>query len=289
MSPRSRRALESLRDLLERVLAGSYELEVVDIYQEPDEARRTRSSRSDPHQSAPSPVKVLVGDMSDTRRLLIGLDIELLERHGRQDANRPTTEDEALRARLEVAEETLAAIRAGTVDALVVDGREGRRVYTLDGANQVYRALVEHIEEGACALTPAGVVLFCNGALARLLGRPLRSVTGHPLRELLAAESRDRLAALIAEANAGRPVRGELVLESPTAGKVPVAIALTPFRAFGEASLAGSSRTCATRDSGRSSWRPASPSGPTRSGRRWHGPRSPSARCASARRGSRWP
>lgn len=153
--------------------------------------------------------------------------------------NRPTTEDEVLRARLEVAEQTLAAIRAGSVDALVVDGREGRRVYTLDGANQVYRALVEHIEEGACALTPAGVVLFCNGALARLLGRPLRSVIGCPLRELLAAESRDRLAALIGEANAGRPVRGELVVESPTAGAVPVEIALTPFRGFGEASLAG--------------------------------------------------
>ena len=153
--------------------------------------------------------------------------------------NRTTTEVEALRARLEVAEETLAAISAGTVDALVVDGREGRRVYTLDGADQVYRELVERIEQGACALTPAGVVLFCNGAMARLVGRPLRSVTGHPLRELVAAESRHRLAALIAEARAGRAVRGDLVLESPAAGAVPVEIALSPFLAFGETALAG--------------------------------------------------
>jgi len=153
--------------------------------------------------------------------------------------DRTTTEVEALRARLEVAEETLAAIRTGAVDALVVEGREGRHVYTLDGADQVYRALVERIEEGAGALTTSGVVLFCNEALARLLGRPLRSVTGHSLRDFLAAESRDRLAALIAEATAGRPARGELVLESPTAGAVPVAIALTSFPAFGETSLAG--------------------------------------------------
>ena len=86
MSPRSRRALESLRDLLERVLAGSYELEVVDIYQEPDEAEKNQIVAAPTLiKSAPSPVKVLVGDMSDTRRLLIGLDVALLERHGRQD------------------------------------------------------------------------------------------------------------------------------------------------------------------------------------------------------------
>lgn len=87
MSPRSRRALESLRDLLERVLAGSYELEVVDIYQEPDEAEKNQIVAAPTLiKSAPSPVRVLVGDMSDTRRLLIGLDIALLERQGRQDA-----------------------------------------------------------------------------------------------------------------------------------------------------------------------------------------------------------
>ena len=93
MSPRSRRALENLRGLLERVLAGNYELEVVDIYQEPDEAEKNQIVAAPTLiKSAPSPVKVLVGDMSDTRRLLIGLDIALLERHGRQDAE-PADDD----------------------------------------------------------------------------------------------------------------------------------------------------------------------------------------------------
>ena len=87
MSPRSRRALENLRDLLERVLAGNYELEVVDIYQEPDEAAKNQIVAAPTLiKSAPNPVKVLVGDMSDTGRLLIGLDVALLERHRRQDA-----------------------------------------------------------------------------------------------------------------------------------------------------------------------------------------------------------
>jgi circadian clock protein KaiB len=86
MSPRSRRALESLRDLLERVLAGNYDLEVVDIYQEPDEAEKNQIVAAPTLiKSAPNPVKILVGDMSDTRRLLIGLDVAILERHGLQD------------------------------------------------------------------------------------------------------------------------------------------------------------------------------------------------------------
>src|SRR5512142_623876 len=83
MSPRSRRALESLRGVLERVLPGDYELEVVDIYQEPGEAELNQIVAVPALvKRAPNPVKVLVGDMSDTRRLLIGLDVALLERQG---------------------------------------------------------------------------------------------------------------------------------------------------------------------------------------------------------------
>jgi circadian clock protein KaiB len=86
MSPRSRRALESLRSLLERVLPGSYELEVVDIYQEPEEAEKNQIVAAPTLiKRSPNPVKVLVGDMSDTRRLIIGLDVALVEKHGLDD------------------------------------------------------------------------------------------------------------------------------------------------------------------------------------------------------------
>ena len=43
-------------------------------------------------------------------------------------------EVDQLRQRLAVAEETLRAIRAGEVDALVVSGREGARIFALTGA-----------------------------------------------------------------------------------------------------------------------------------------------------------
>ena len=49
---------------------------------------------------------------------------------------------EELRARLEEAESTLSAIRNGEVDALVVSGQHGEKVYTLQTAETPYRALV---------------------------------------------------------------------------------------------------------------------------------------------------
>ena len=90
MSPRSRRALETLRGLLDRVLAGSYDREVVDIYQEPEEAEKNQIVAVPTLlKRAPNPVKILVGDMSDTRRLLIGLDVTLIESQKLQDAHEP--------------------------------------------------------------------------------------------------------------------------------------------------------------------------------------------------------
>src|SRR5579862_5276185 len=50
---------------------------------------------------------------------------------------------EKLRARLKTAEETLAAIQSGEVDALMVQGRRGEQVVALQGGEPAYRMLVE--------------------------------------------------------------------------------------------------------------------------------------------------
>jgi hypothetical protein len=57
-----------------------------------------------------------------------------------------------LRARLAELEETLRAIRSGEVDALVVSEGSRERIYTLQGADHVYRIMVEAISEGAATL-----------------------------------------------------------------------------------------------------------------------------------------
>ena len=98
-------------------------------------------------------------------------------------------ENDELRARLDEAEQTLEAIRSGKVDALVVGGPEGERIFTLQGADHRYRRLVEGMTEGAAIVSSAGVVLYANVAFARLVGSPLDRVLGSPLRSYVPPEA----------------------------------------------------------------------------------------------------
>src|SRR5262249_47090168 len=66
--------------------------------------------------------------------------------------------------------ETLQAIRGGSVDAVVVSGPDGDKVYTLQGAEHPYRLLVEAMNEGAATLDHSGVVLYCNARFGEILG-----------------------------------------------------------------------------------------------------------------------
>ena len=75
-SPRSTRALRNLHEICESNLKGRYQLEVIDIYQEPG-----RASESDiiaaPTliKDQPLPERRMVGDLSDRPKVLLGLAI----------------------------------------------------------------------------------------------------------------------------------------------------------------------------------------------------------------------
>ncbi|WP_333878054.1 PAS domain S-box protein [Methylobacter sp.] len=94
-------------------------------------------------------------------------------------------EIEALRFRLEEAEETLHALGSGAVDALVVTMPEGERVFTLQGAEHPYRILVETMHEGAATLATDGTILYCNTSLAAMLQVPLEQLIGASLGSYL--------------------------------------------------------------------------------------------------------
>src|SRR5438045_935380 len=86
-----------------------------------------------------------------------------------------------LRARLAVAEATLGAIRRGEVDTVLVTGRQGPRVFTLEGAEHAYRVLIEAMNEGALTLTADKTILYANQCFARMVKCPLEQVTGSSL------------------------------------------------------------------------------------------------------------
>jgi PAS domain-containing protein len=93
----------------------------------------------------------------------------------------------SLRAKLDEAEQALAAIRAGEVDALVVvvGGSAGERVFTLQGAESGYRILLEALSEGVATLTEQGLITYCNARFAAIVGAPLERTIGAPIAGLL--------------------------------------------------------------------------------------------------------
>src|SRR5712692_666734 len=109
-----------------------------------------------------------------------------LERSPRkpQTSKRPNREEKLL-ARLKTAEETLAAIQSGEVDALMVLGRRGEQVVTLKGGEPAYRMLVEAMSEGAATLSREGAVLYSNRRFAEMIRRPPEEVVGIAVHSLV--------------------------------------------------------------------------------------------------------
>ena len=77
----SQRAISNLREICESELAGRYELEVIDIYQQPVlGADQQIVALPTLIKELPLPVQRLVGDLSDRDRVLLGLDLRSIER-----------------------------------------------------------------------------------------------------------------------------------------------------------------------------------------------------------------
>ena len=76
-TPRSVRAIENLSKFCGRFLKDRFELEVIDIYQEPSLAKEVQLVAAPTLiKSLPLPVRRLVGDFSDQERVISGLDIQ---------------------------------------------------------------------------------------------------------------------------------------------------------------------------------------------------------------------
>jgi circadian clock protein KaiB len=75
-TPRSLRAFDNLKKICEEHLAGIYSIEVVDLLENP------KLSRGDQIlaiptlvRRLPTPVRKIIGDLSNTERVLVGLDL----------------------------------------------------------------------------------------------------------------------------------------------------------------------------------------------------------------------
>ena len=76
MTPNSQRAIENVRKICAEHLEGRYQLEIIDIYQQPIFAKEGQIVATPTLvKELPEPLRKFVGDLSQTERILLGLDI----------------------------------------------------------------------------------------------------------------------------------------------------------------------------------------------------------------------
>ena len=104
---------------------------------------------------------------------------------------------ESLTERLIETEDALRAIQNGEVDAIVVSGKEGEQIFSLSGAETVYRLIVETMNEAALTTSLNGTILFCNEQFGRLMESPMERLIGRSLADLVLPESRRDIESLL--------------------------------------------------------------------------------------------
>jgi PAS domain S-box-containing protein len=145
----------------------------------------------------------------------------------RKKARRPAGGQEALQARLREAEQTIDAIRSGQVDALVLRSPDGETVYALETADRPYRVLVEQMAQGAATLDAAGLIVYSNPRLNRLMGVASDALVGIPFASLFSEQLRGEVEQLVAQARtAPSTLETRLMLEGRFA---PVQISASPL------------------------------------------------------------
>ena len=76
LTPRSVRAIASVKKTCEEHLQGRYELEVINLYDEPTLAKGEQIIAAPTLiKKLPLPLRRIIGDMADTKKLLVGLDL----------------------------------------------------------------------------------------------------------------------------------------------------------------------------------------------------------------------
>ena len=147
-----------------------------------------------------------------------------------------TEEVADLRGHLAEATEVLRAIRVGDVDAVVVQGPKGDQLFTLKGADEPYRVLIEEMNQGAVTLSADGSILYCNQRFADLVKTPLEGIFGHAFAAFVTPPDQTRFAVLL-EASRTDGSAGEITLCAGDASAVPLQLALGPLPADSAAAI----------------------------------------------------
>lgn len=74
---RAQAAIENLRRICDQELPGQYELQIIDVLEQPEEAEHAKILATPTLiKQLPPPLRRVIGDLSDKDRLLLGLEIK---------------------------------------------------------------------------------------------------------------------------------------------------------------------------------------------------------------------
>lgn len=77
----SQRAIDNLRTICEADLKGDYEVDVIDVLEHPSLAENEKILATPTLvKRLPEPVRKIIGDLSDREKVLLGLDLELIQK-----------------------------------------------------------------------------------------------------------------------------------------------------------------------------------------------------------------
>jgi PAS domain S-box-containing protein len=132
-----------------------------------------------------------------------------------------------LELRLKETEETLEAIRNGEVDAIVVSGAYGEKVFSLVSSETPYRILIEKMDEGAVTVLSNGTILYSNESFSRIISHPPEKITGTDFVSFLPESEREKFSVLLSE-GLTQPVKGDVTVFA-AGKKINLHLSLSPL------------------------------------------------------------
>ena len=83
-TPQSTKAIQNIKKICEEYLRGRYELDVIDLYKNPGLAKGEQIIAAPTLiKKLPLPLRHIIGDLSSTDRVLIGLDLRKVNEIGK--------------------------------------------------------------------------------------------------------------------------------------------------------------------------------------------------------------
>lgn len=77
MTPKSKRSIKKIKEICEIYLKDRYELEIVDLYQNPEKAREAQVIAAPTLiKKLPLPLRKIIGDLTNEEKVIVGLNLK---------------------------------------------------------------------------------------------------------------------------------------------------------------------------------------------------------------------